>query len=210
MQPNHGSMAEHGSRTFSFPLLSQFIPRSRDGPAMAQQDAPASQDTANNAIRREDRPVSPFLRQVKQFGFFMAGAGFLAASVAVTRRSIGRKKLEMFPAFYISNRNPVKVTPADRQALAAQALGLATLNVMSFGIMLVGGISWGFNLSSVEELRQRTRMALTRPSGMSEEDEKEAEKQLQDLMDGLMSKLGMKKPDAESEEPPSGKDGEGQ
>lgn len=90
-----------------------------------------------------------------------------------------------------------------------RALGLATLNVMSFGIMLVGGVSWGFDLLSLSELRQRTRIALSRPTGLSPEDEKQAEQEMEKMMDNLMSRLGMKKPESEPEakDEPVGKDG---
>ncbi|EWG38848.1 hypothetical protein FVEG_01944 [Fusarium verticillioides 7600] len=84
----------------------------------------------------------------------------------------------------------VKFDSGDRSLLAVQALGLATLNVMSFGVMLVGGISWAFDLSSIEELRQRTQAVTRRPGMVSPEDEKAME----ELIEGLMGKMGMEKP----------------
>lgn len=124
----------------------------------------------------------------------MAGAGFLAASVFVARRSVLRQRLSMLPPFYASNRAPLNVTDSDRQLLAARALGLATLNVVSFGVLLVGGLSWGFNISSVDELRARTRMALDRPTGMSPEEEREAELEMEKMVEGLMGRFGLTLP----------------
>ena len=95
-----------------------------------------------------------------------------------------------FPKFYSSNRAPAKIDSAERSLLAVQALGLATLNVMSFGVMLIGGISWAFDLSSIAELRERTQAAVRRPGSVNPEDEKAME----ELMDELMGKLGMEKP----------------
>lgn len=40
---------------------------------------------------------------------------------------------------------------------AIEALSVATINAFSFGIMLTGGLFWSFDISSVEELRRRTR-----------------------------------------------------
>lgn len=197
-------MAAHGSGFFSFPWLSNFT-LGLSSPAMSQPippPPPAHHDQHNKdgqgTSTSTSTPTSGLFRHARQFGLFMAGAGLLAASVAVSRRAVIRQRLSMLPPFYASNRNPLVITDGDRQQLAAQALGLATLNVMSFGVLLVGGISWGFDLSSVEELRRRTKVALERPSGLSEEDEKEAEREMAKVMDGFMERLGMKKPEDEA------------
>ncbi|KAK7209666.1 hypothetical protein V2G26_016844 [Clonostachys chloroleuca] len=154
---------------------------------------------------QDERPVaSPYLRQAKQFGLLLAGTGFLATSIAIARRSVVRRRLAIFPSFYTSNRSPPNFDASDRQLLAVQALGLATLNVMSFGVMLVGGISWAFDLSSIEDLRQRTRTAMRRPSNISAEDEKEAEREMEKMMENLMDKIRLKKPENEATgEPPA-------
>jgi hypothetical protein len=208
-------MITHSSSTLSFPMLSQLIPRPKVSATTPQDDAGAdksgsSGNGSSSISTREDLPVAtPFQRHVRQLGLFMAGAGFLAASVAITRRSVIRMRADTFPSFYASNRNPTIVNSSDRGLIAVRALGLATLNVVSFGIMLVGGISWGFDLVSLSELRQRTRLALSRPTGLSAEDEKQAEEQMEKMMDDLMSRLGMKKPEPEPETKaePVGKDG---
>ncbi|KAI9163354.1 hypothetical protein HJFPF1_04962 [Paramyrothecium foliicola] len=134
--------------------------------------------------------TSPWARQFRQLGLFFAGAGFMAASVAVSRRAVLRRQLESFPKFYASNRSAMKLDPSDRSLLAVEAFGLATLNVMSFGVFITGGLSWAFDLSSVTELRQRTRAALSKPGLVNPEDEKE----LEAMMDSLLAKLGMEKP----------------
>ncbi|KAJ4248937.1 hypothetical protein NW757_008051 [Fusarium falciforme] len=160
---------------------------------------PAAQAERATAAPTEVPSTSPpWTRQLKQFGLFFAGAGFMAASVAISRRSVLRRRLDSLPKFYSSNRQPVKFDSADRSLLAVQALGLATLNVMSFAVLLVGGISWGFDLSSIQELRERSQAAIRRPGLVNPEDEKEMEK----MMEDLMARLGMDKPTA-SEKPSS-------
>ncbi|KAJ4264026.1 hypothetical protein NW762_006065 [Fusarium torreyae] len=155
-------------------------------------NTPAPQNSQETISPRPSQPPtpSPWARPFRQVGLLLTGAGFLAASVAISRRSVLRMRRESFPKFYSSNRHPVKVDSSDRSLLAVQALGLATLNVMSFGIMLVGGISWAFDLSSITELRERTQAAIRRPGLVNPEDEKAME----EMMEDLMGKLGMEKP----------------
>ena len=143
--------------------------------------------------RHETSPTQSWARPLKQFGMFAAGAGFLAASIAVSRRSVLRRRLDAIPSFYASNRAGPRFDSADRSFMAAQALGLATLNVMSFGIMLVGGIGWAFDLSSVTELSARSQAAIRSkaPPNVSPEDEEEMEK----MMSDLLVRLGMDKPE---------------
>ncbi|GKU00082.1 hypothetical protein FLAG1_05192 [Fusarium langsethiae] len=151
--------------------------------------------TATPSSTISAHPQSTWERSLRQMGLLLTGAGFLAASVAVSRRSVLRMRRDSLPKFYSSNQNPVKVDMGERSFLAAQALGLATLNVMSFGVMLVGGISWAFDLASVAELRERTQAAVRRPGSVDPEDEKAME----ELMEDLMGKLGMDKPQKPSD-----------
>ena len=120
----------------------------------------------------------------------------MAASIAVARRSVLRRQLESFPKFYSSNRASGSVDSGERSLMAVQALGLATLNVMSFGILLTGGLAYAFDLCNLSELRARTRIALQRPGNFTPEDEQEMEK----MMGSIMDKLGMQKPQELEEE----------
>lgn len=161
--------------------------------------APAMSDNAPPSPTATDltaspSPSSPLARHARQLGLFFAGAGFLAASVAITRRAVVRRKVASFPKYYMPNMYQPKFDAADRSALAASALGLATLNVMSFGVMLVGGVSWAFDLCSIQELSVRSQAAVRRPGLVDPEDERK----LEELMDDLMSKMGMSKPDKSS------------
>ncbi|KAH7158132.1 hypothetical protein B0J13DRAFT_618166 [Dactylonectria estremocensis] len=157
--------------------------------------SPAPQTTTNNSgqdtTRQDASPVPSWARAFKQFGFLSVGAGLLAASVAVSRRAVTRRRMAAIPKFYSSNRNPIVFDSSDRSALAAQALSLATLNVMAFGVMLVAGLGWSFDLSSLDELKIRTRAAIRRPGALVRpEDEAEMKK----VMEDLMSRMGMEKP----------------
>ncbi|ODA78570.1 hypothetical protein RJ55_05952 [Drechmeria coniospora] len=168
------------------PPRNEMAPRSQQ-PLAASATSVASTTSATSSTAS----YSPATRRLHQLGLFFAGASFLAASIAVARRSVIRRKIEALPAFHTSNRLAFKPghgdDGADRVLLASHALGLATLNVMSFGVMLTGGIAWGWDLCSVAELRERTQAALQRPGN----EDPEAEREMEEMMKSLLEKLGM-------------------
>jgi hypothetical protein len=47
--------------------------------------------------------------------------------------------------------------PVNGPLEAIEALSVATINAVSFCIMLTGGLFWSFDISNVGELRRRTR-----------------------------------------------------
>ncbi|PMB63795.1 hypothetical protein BM221_010266 [Beauveria bassiana] len=147
--------------------------------------APPEIDTSSTAH------LSPLQRQAKQLSLLLLGASFLSASALITRRAVLRRQAEFVPRFFhYSHLAPGSVDSAARSSLAAQALGLATLNVAAFGVLLVGGTAWGFDLCSVAELQARTRMAVRRTGGsgvLQEEEEREVDR----MVMGLMERLGM-------------------
>ncbi|KAM6481386.1 hypothetical protein HDV62DRAFT_363862 [Trichoderma sp. SZMC 28011] len=168
------------------------------GPPQAAQATPQEASQPQSVRRQPDINAysASWNRPLKQFSLFFLGAAFTAASIGVSRRSVVRRQRDSFPKFYSSNTvGPQEGANSEGAVLGAHALGLATLNVSSFAVMLIGGLSWAFDLSSVEELRTKTRAALQRPGGeVSPEDEKEFEQ----MMDNLMAKLGMDKASIQS------------
>ncbi|KAM0246705.1 hypothetical protein ACHAQJ_010120 [Trichoderma viride] len=161
--------------------------------------AEGSAPSPPQSIRRQpdiNAYSASWTRPLKQFGLFFLGAAFTAASVGVSRRSVVRRQRDSFPKFYTSNQpGPQDGNNSEGALLGVHAFGLATLNVSSFAVLLTGGLSWAFDLSSVEDLRVRTKAALQRPGGeVSPEDEKEFEQ----MIDNLMAKLGMDKATSQS------------
>jgi hypothetical protein len=49
--------------------------------------------------------------------------------------------------------------------LAFEALNLATLNTMAFAVMMAGGVSWAFDISTLEDLRRKTRASIEATPG---------------------------------------------
>jgi len=57
------------------------------------------------------------------------------------------------------------ITPINGALEALDALGIATINVFSYGIMFGGGLLWAFNISTLAELKNRIKMPLDLESG---------------------------------------------
>lgn len=123
-------------------------------------------------------------RSLSQLGFFAAGASFLALSTFVTRRAVVRKQMTGMPLFFGQSNRPSSKVGGDGGLVAVEALGLATLNTMCFGIMLTGGISWAFDISNLEELRSAARKH-TRP-GLGDTDE-DAEREIAEYFSKILA-----------------------
>jgi hypothetical protein len=166
---------------------------------MSNQSNQTSQVTVASqpSMGETSQPPSAFsARPMKQLGLFFAGAGFLLASTMITRRAVVRKQMAAYPKFYQPSHRPaVKEGNPDGSLIAFEALSLATLNVISFGIMATGGFAWAFDISSVEDLRRMARRTLHGPGGMTNV---EAEKEMEDWMAKVLSKLGKDSPEGTS------------
>ncbi|KAI8959713.1 hypothetical protein F5Y11DRAFT_291462 [Daldinia sp. FL1419] len=152
-------------------------------PTKAQQSSQLAQpsqpsQTSPNTIPSA-RPRPPILsqRSLKQLGLFFAGAGFLTLSTLITRRAVARKHLATIPKFYQPSTQQVSKIQSDSSLIALEALNLATLNVMGFGIMMTGGISWAFDISSVDDLRRMARGHVGPTGGQTDE---EAEREIEE------------------------------
>ena len=88
--------------------------------------------------------------------------------------------------------------------LAIEALNLATLNVLSFFMMMTGGFSWALDLSSVDDLRALAQR-YTRASGTGDgaKIDEEAEREVEEWVSKMLKKSdgtligGIKKEDVE-------------
>lgn len=108
----------------------------------------------------------------------------------ITRRAIARKYVAGIPRFYEQSNNKAPKIGGDGGLVAVEALSLATLNVIGFGIMLTGGLSWAFDVSDIEDLRTMARKH-TRPGPGGETDE-EAERQFTEWANDILEKFGQK------------------
>ncbi|KAI9808626.1 MAG: hypothetical protein M1825_003777 [Sarcosagium campestre] len=143
------------------------IPSSSSSPP---KSPPASSQPHPNNPQSQSRQQQQ-QRPHKQLPIFLAGATFFALSALTTRRSVYRRRLASIPAFYSpSNRGPTGADGSVSGALEAfEALTIATINVTSFSIMMVGGLLWAFRIDGMEDLRSRFRGALGDTSHADEE-----------------------------------------
>ena len=106
-----------------------------------------------------DRPVdtgpAPTSESTRGLILYAGGAAFLLYSSLLTRRSLVRRYKLGLPKFYQSNNTPYPRTYGFSDAV--EAFGLATVNVCSVGIMMVGGWMWSLRIHNTEDLRSRLR-----------------------------------------------------
>ncbi|KAK4173177.1 hypothetical protein QBC36DRAFT_61480 [Triangularia setosa] len=155
------------------------------GPQPVPTPAPTTSPRPNQPYERPPYPPVFSERSLRQMGLMAAGGGFLALSILVTRRAIARQMIMSRLKYYSSNPIALPSHPLKKDPLIAfTALNYATLNTMAFGIMFVGGLSWAFNISTLEELRQASQYSMARSisSAMGGEEDKEAEKELVEWM----------------------------
>ncbi|KAK3310745.1 uncharacterized protein B0T15DRAFT_47930 [Chaetomium strumarium] len=133
--------------------------------APAYQQNPLPSPTA----QQPEEPNDFFSRRsCRQFGLFFSGAVFLYSSVMITRRAIRRHRVASRMQFYQPNQFNGRThhdAPQRSPLLAFEALNLATLNTMAFAVMMVGGVCWAFDISTLEDLRRKTRASIEATPG---------------------------------------------
>ncbi|KAL2122052.1 hypothetical protein VTJ04DRAFT_2507 [Mycothermus thermophilus] len=157
----------------------------------------------------DDRPPYPPVfsaRSLRQLGLMLSGAGFFYWSVMISRRAAVRHHLASQLRFFTGHHEylilrgvglkdlpgylemqakhyPSLPSLAQRREpmLAAEALSLASLNLMSFAIMAAGGLSWAFDISSLEDLQRYSRRSVAKSVGrrLQKEVEKEEDAEIE-------------------------------
>ncbi|KAI0011392.1 hypothetical protein F4779DRAFT_615635 [Xylariaceae sp. FL0662B] len=170
-----------------------------DGQFQPQQPVQAHQSP--QTTKPADSPT-PILsqRSLKQLGLFFAGAGFLSLSLIITRRAVTRKLVATTPQFYQPSNRPVSRIQSDSSLIAFEALHLATLNVIGFGMMVTGGAAWAFDISGVDDLRRMARRHIGPPGGQTDE---EAEREVEEWVAKILSRKDEREKEAKTS---SGKD----
>ncbi|KAI0883824.1 uncharacterized protein GGS22DRAFT_26406 [Annulohypoxylon maeteangense] len=154
-------------------------------PSQHSQPLQPSQSTENTIQPFQPRPPIFSERSLKQLGLFFGGAGFMFLSTLITRRSVTRKYMATVPKFYNQSNRPAIKAPSDGSLIALEALNLATLNVMGFGIMTTGGLAWAFDVSSVDDLRAMARRSYGIRGGQTDE---EAEREIEEWIASVLGR----------------------
>jgi hypothetical protein len=170
------------------PATSSSMPGS---PAAPSAQSPPSQPE----VIYESTPVTS-ARSLRQLSLFAFGAACFLASTAITRKAIYRRNLRLVPKFYEPNTNPHEHFSPFHDALAA--LGLATMNCLSVGTMMVGGALWSVDISGVGEMRTILRGRLGYDIIYSEDQEAP-----QSAADSLEASISRKREENASKQSPT-------
>lgn len=79
------------------------------------------------------------------------------------------------PRFYQPSNLASAKIESDSSLIALEALNLATLNVIGFGVMTTGGLAWAFDIMNLSELRALARRNLATEGGARTDEEAEEE-----------------------------------
>lgn len=109
----------------------------------------APQPSSSEVIYEKTPITSP--RSLSQMSIFFLGASLFMVSASVTSRAVYRRQIRAIPRFFVPNTNPHEYFSPWLDAV--QALGIATMNVTSVGVMVVGGTLWAFDISTMTEMR---------------------------------------------------------
>jgi hypothetical protein len=121
-------------------------------PSMAE---PQSNQASQMSTTSEPQSAFFSQRSQRQLGLFAAGAGFFCLSSFITRRSIVRRYKASIPKFYQMSTRPNHDVNGAMEAF--EALNIATINVISVGMMLTGGALWAFDIASLDDMRSKVR-----------------------------------------------------
>ena len=101
-------------------------------------------------------PADGRRRLARQFALPLFGAVFVLLSIRLTRRAVARQRAATLPPFYHPNMQPPAQAPSGARD-AVEALQLASLNVFSVAVFLVGGGAFALDVSTLDELRAKFR-----------------------------------------------------
>ncbi|KAJ5510236.1 hypothetical protein N7453_002339 [Penicillium expansum] len=126
-------------------------PKPQEKPTPDESAPPSTTSTNTNS-------PSTLAQSNTNLKLFFGGMTFFALSVLVTRRAFHKKRMACMPPFYTSStyHQPHSNSAAD----AFEALNLATLNVVSFGLMAGGAVGYALNINGLEDMRRVVRNGL--------------------------------------------------
>ncbi len=142
-------------------------------------------------------------RPRRQFSLFLFGATCVGLSILSTRRALVRRYVATVPHFY-QQSNALPREPISLQKEAAEALQIATINVLSFATLMTGGTLWAFDVSGIGELRERIRKMKKQrevKGGTNMEQDKAVEREFEDFLGPSLRKGPRKGETRETEKP---------
>ncbi|GKZ30503.1 hypothetical protein AbraIFM66950_009342 [Aspergillus brasiliensis] len=144
-----------------------------------QQQQPTPPSSIQRSPTEEFEPPLPKLWTPKtNLKLLLGGLAFFTFSIYSTRRAMNRKLLASIPPYYTSSvYHKPKVSGG---AEAFEALHLATMNVLSFGMMSAGGLLYALDINGVEDMRRFVRKGMVEGDGaLMRGEDKELEKEVE-------------------------------
>lgn len=157
--------------------------------SVALQAPPKSQIITDH----RDPSITPSQRLRKQMSLYLAGATFLIFSIGIARRSTRRRNLSMVPQYYTPNTRQSELN-FNGGIDALEALNIATLGVLSVGMMTVGGAMYAFDVVNVEETR---RLVRSRYGWEGRKSEDEVEEELEEWVATVLARKEKKEKERE-------------
>ncbi|KAJ5111033.1 hypothetical protein N7532_001568 [Penicillium argentinense] len=154
-----------------------------------QDNASTKPDQSSSQLSPAATPTStqlaqpPATKDTTNLKLLVGGMAFFAFSVFITRRAHIKKRIACIPPFYTSSM--FHQPQANGAMEAFEALNLATINVMSFGMMTAGGIMYMLDVNGVDDMRRIMRGGLEGAAAGKSDEELEKE-----VTDWVASVLG--------------------
>ena len=123
--------------------------------------------------------------------------------MVITRRAVTRRYAATVPRFYRPSNRPSPAT-FNGPLEAFEALSLATLNVTTFMMMMAGGTLWAFDISTMDDMRQRIERRRAIDGNRNESPVDKAEEELQSWLAKTLPIKGGKRSKGSVEEEEQG------
>ncbi|KAL4924518.1 uncharacterized protein BDV17DRAFT_284587 [Aspergillus undulatus] len=108
---------------------------------------------------------------------FFGGALFFVFSLLTTRRALIRRHRASIPPYYTSSTYHKPEVNGGFEAF--EALHLATINVLSFGMMSSGGVLWAMGINGLDDMRSYVRKRMAEGAKPLTETDQEMEREVE-------------------------------
>ncbi|KAI5288144.1 hypothetical protein KEM54_005436 [Ascosphaera aggregata] len=141
-------------------------------------------------ISPQEKPAPTSLkdRLTNSQKLIIGGAAFLGMSVLVTRRAFARQRIAVMPPFYTTS--VYHKPPVNSAKDALEAFNVATINVMSVGMLALGLGMYATGINTIEDARRVVRGGMG-TNGVARTDE-EVEEELQEWLAGVIMRKSKK------------------
>ncbi|KAI9035531.1 uncharacterized protein KD926_003271 [Aspergillus affinis] len=171
-------------------MLSSLFNRNQgQQPTSPPQDASSSPNQSQQTPSKPDEEPLPELRFIKpntKYKLLLGGLAFFTFSLITTRRALNRRFLAQIPPFYTSS---VLHRPNVNGGMEAfEALNLATLNVISFGMVGSGAAMVALDINRLEDMQSYVRRGFSVDGGELSKTDQEMEEEVAEWVGSVLGK----------------------